>query len=202
MAVVDKNSINFIISNNLAVIGYNNWIRDGASVIDGGSKCVISNNGKITGTSTNQSKLKSSKYLRIDLGLYTDLINESNSTEFNYSDKFNVSITLDYKETDSQEATRDSIKLALNKYNVKNNKFTYIIETANRDYSKISASIINRAGKTVTVGQLAIYRSKDLSEQSLLDAGGITGFDASYIEIRTDNPVNPSPGRIWLRIDM
>lgn len=74
-------------------------------------------------------------------------------------------------------------------------KTSLVIEMKNSRVESMTIRIENNSTAEVTFKEVSLYRSIDVSGDQLVTNG-------TYIEARTDDPLNPTIGRIWLRTDL
>ena len=208
MAVNNTSELKFYTNKNLVEDDFTKWQLENAVVED--SKIIIEDKGVIEFSNITEDTLKASNNIKVVVDL-----NSTITKEYNYKNMLYLHITEYYTEEEEQRSKVRTI--AINEYNTKykkkkgNYRSKYVYKTVNKDLTKLRVKLYNVSGKQHTISKIAVYRSQDITASQIEDAGGSIGGDGggsspitvgTYIECRTDDPVDLAPGRIWLRIDL
>lgn len=198
---IDVNTLNWF-SENLAVLKpLANWTLNNATLTN--NNIEISPGGYIEAVINKGSDiLSTSKYLKlgIDTLEYPDDLDR-------YKPVLSVKIK-DVYETDDVDFNKTvTRKLSMNTMNTKETSpinstyrhFVQIVNTLGKPLKEIHIRIKNDSEKIKTITWWGLFASNDvgveqynkLQKESMLRYG-------TFIEVRTEDPVNPVPGQIWM----
>ena len=205
MAVNNASELKFYTKKNLVEADFTEWQLENAVVTN--NKIIIYDKGVIEFSNITEDSLKASNYFKIVVNLNSDI-----TKEYNYKNMLYLHITEYYTE---EEEHKSKVRIiAINEYNTKykkkasNYRSEYVYKTVNKDLTKLRVKLYNVSGKQHIISKIAVYRSQDITAEQISDAGGSIGGGGTpitvgtYIECRTDDPVDLVPGRIWLRVDL
>jgi len=185
---------------NILDVDFDNWTLVDTTVAAG--LATIEPGGYMEYTVTDNDLIKASLYAKLTIDLEADLTIESN-----YTPVPAILLTEDYITDDINK--RRTRKLGVPQFKA-NNPSTdrydteQLIPMLNQDLDNIVIKIYNTKDTDIVIHTVAIYRSVDVRAEQIYSSTSIPSTDTfgSYIEARLDDPVSPSVGRIWLRVDL
>lgn len=196
----DINSINWIQVNRIDK-DIKEWTGSGTTVTD--NYIELANNGYIDYTLYNEGNtVVNSEYIKIGLDILSDI-----SILNNYSDKLKIQIEEEYKSDDADFNKTISRTLSVTPSSCRSidnyNHSVHLMSMLGKPVIKIHIRILNKTGTSIQLKWFGLYASQDIStyqynqiaQESMVKYG-------TMIEIRTDDPVNPELGRMWLRVDL
>lgn len=183
---------------------WDEWTRTQASIDR--DNIIVRPGGNIELTVTDTNLIKASKYCK----LYINVKIPDLSDKYNYTNPIDIKITEEYK-LFNKKRTRSvgitpvsgvvtNVSGVVSDNNIEDNT---VFSMMGSDLNSLSIKIANNTSLSITIKEIGMYRSKDISDSQFNDMK--QEVDKNYgliIPVLMEDPEAPLLGQIWIRGDL
>lgn len=160
---------------------------------------IVTPNGNIELTVTNTNLIKASKYCK----LYINVKIPDLSDKYNYTNPIDIKITEEYKLFNKKRTRSVGITPVSGVVSDNNIEDNTVFSMMGSDLNSLSIKITNNTSLSITIKEIGMYRSKDISDSQFNDMK--QEVDKNYgliIPVLMKDPETPLLGQIWIRGDL
>ena len=160
---------------------------------------IVRPGGNIELTVTDTNLIKASKYCK----LYINVKIPNLSDKYNYTNPIDIKITEEYKLFNKKRTRSIGITPVSGVVSDNNIEDNTVFSMMGSDLNSLSIKIVNNTSLSITIKEIGMYRSKDISDSQFNDMK--QEVDKNYgliIPVLMEDPETPLLGQIWIRGDL
>ena len=176
---------------------WDEWTRTQASIDR--DNIIVRPDGNIELTVTDTNLIKASKYCK----LYINVKIPDLSDKYNYTNPIDIKITEEYKLFNKKRTRSVGITPVSGVVSNDNIEDNTVFSMMGSDLNSLSIKITNNTSLSITIKEIGMYRSKDISDSQFNDMK--QEVDKNYgliIPVLMEDPETPLLGQIWIRGDL
>lgn len=176
---------------------WDEWTKTQASIDR--DNIIVRPDGNIELTVTDTNLIKASKYCK----LYISVEIPNLSDKYNYTNPIDIKITEEYKLFNKKRTRSVGITPVSGVVSNNNIEDNTVFSMMGSDLNSLSIKITNNTSLSITIKEIGMYRSKDISDSQFNDMK--QEVDKNYgliIPVLMEDPEAPLLGQIWIRGDL
>lgn len=193
---IDTDKLDYF-DNNMIGNSWDEWTRTQASIDR--DNIIVRPDGNIELTVTDTNLIKASKYCK----LYISVKIPNLSDKYNYTNPIDIKITEEYKLFNKKRTRSVGITPVSGVVSDNNIEDNTVFSMMGSDLNSLSIKITNNTSLSITIKEIGMYRSKDISDSQFNDMK--QEVDKNYgliIPVLMEDPETPLLGQIWIRGDL
>lgn len=193
---IDTDKLDYF-DNNIIGNSWDEWTKT-LAFIDR-DNIIVRAGGNIELTVTDTNLIKASKYCK----LYISVEIPTLSDKYNYTNPIDIKITEEYKLFNKKRTRSVGITPVSGVVSDNNIEDNTVFSMMGSDLNSLSIKIVNNTSLSITIKEIGMYRSKDISDSQFNDIK--QEVDKNYgliIPVLMEDPETPLLGQIWIRGDL